>query len=286
MKDPELRDDPPSDEPFGLLLLEHELGRELSHSRNWHEIGKALGAIRAAAGDALLVGEVYLPANRHAPYLEHLDRAFVFELLQAPWDAEIVRAAVDAGPDTPRAAWALSNHDFGRLASRVGAGNVRAAALLLLTLPGTAFVYQGDEIGLENGPGRDPPFDRLGRDVFRHPMQWDRSPSGGFTAGEPWLPLVDPATRNVADQRDDTRSLLGFYRELMALRKELSGGVDMLDLGSHVVSFTRGDCAIVVNFGADTCPLPGGEVLVATGIEGGRRRVGSLPSQAAAVVRR
>jgi alpha-glucosidase len=56
MKDPELRDDDSSDEPFGLWLLEHELGRDLSRSRNWHEIGRALGAIREAAGDALLVG--------------------------------------------------------------------------------------------------------------------------------------------------------------------------------------------------------------------------------------
>src|SRR5205807_3365720 len=72
MKDPELRDDQPSSEPFGLLLLEHELGRDLSHSRNWHDIGKALGAIRRAAGDALLVGEIYLPTRRHAPYLDYL----------------------------------------------------------------------------------------------------------------------------------------------------------------------------------------------------------------------
>ena len=103
MKDPELRDDGSSDEPFGLWLLEHELGRDLSRSRNWHEIGKALGAIREAAGDALLVGEVYLPARRHATYLEHLDRAFVFELLQTPWELGPVRAAVEAGSAAPRA---------------------------------------------------------------------------------------------------------------------------------------------------------------------------------------
>ncbi len=94
MKDPQLRDDPRSDEPFGLWLLEHELGRDFSHSRNWPEIGKALGAIREAAGDKLLVGEVYLPARRHAAYLEHLDRTFVFEMLQSSWEIEQVRAAV------------------------------------------------------------------------------------------------------------------------------------------------------------------------------------------------
>ena len=62
VKDAELRDDPPSDEPFGLLL-DHELGRDLRYSRNAEWIGEALGAIREAAGDALLIGEVYLPAR-------------------------------------------------------------------------------------------------------------------------------------------------------------------------------------------------------------------------------
>ena len=75
VKDPELRDDPPSGEPFGLPLLEHELGRDLPNSRNAPGTDRALAALREAAGDdALLVGEVYLPTARAAPYLEHLDR--------------------------------------------------------------------------------------------------------------------------------------------------------------------------------------------------------------------
>ena len=61
-----------------------------------------------------------------------------------------------------RVAWVLSNHDFDRLATRVGEQNVRAAAELLLTLPGAAFMYQGDELGLPNGPGHEPPYDRPG----------------------------------------------------------------------------------------------------------------------------
>jgi alpha-glucosidase len=81
-----------------------------------------------------------------------------------------------------------------------------------------AFLYQGDEIGLGEGPGHDPPFDRAGRDRFRHPMQWDGSPTGGFTDGEPWLPLVDPAERNVADQRGDPDSFLSFVRGLIDRR--------------------------------------------------------------------
>ena len=69
----------------------------------------------------------------------------------------------------------MSNHDFGRLATRYGAENAGAAALLLLTLPGLPFLYQGDEIGMGEGPVV--PIDRAGRDRYRHPMQWDGSPS-------------------------------------------------------------------------------------------------------------
>src|SRR3954469_12576391 len=69
MKDPDLGDDPATTAPFGLLLREEELGRDFTHSRNWREVGTALAAIRQAAGDTLLVGEVYLPARMHPSYL-------------------------------------------------------------------------------------------------------------------------------------------------------------------------------------------------------------------------
>ncbi len=281
MKDPQLRDDPRSSEPFGLWLQEHELGREFSRSRNWHEIGNALRAIREAAGDGLLIGEVYLPARRHAAYLEQLDRAFVFELLQSPWEQQAVRAAVQAGIEAPGAAWVLSNHDFGRLPSRVGRANERAAATLLLTLPGTAFVYQGDEIGLANGPGHDPPYDRVGRDSFRHPMQWDPSPGAGFTTGRPWLPLVDQAERNVAAQAGETGSTLSYWRRLIALRSELAGGFEWADLDERALAFRRGPHTIAISFADESLPLPPGEVLLASEPSNGR----SLSPHAAVVIR-
>ena len=281
MKDPDLRDDPRVDEPFGLWLLEHELGRDFRHSRNWHEIGKALGAIRAAAGDALLIGEVYLPARRHAPYLAHLDRAFVFELLQSPWEAAYVRAAVTAGCEGLGPAWVLSNHDFGRLPSRVGREHERAAAMLLLTLPGLVFAYQGDEIGLANGPGHDPPYDRIGRDSFRHPMQWTDRPGAGFTAGEPWLPLVDPAERNVAAPAGDPASLLSFSRSLISLRRELQGPPEPLVLHPDVVAYRRGPHTVAISFARESCERPTGEVLLATE----PLPSGSLAPGAAAVIR-
>jgi alpha-glucosidase len=108
-----------------------------------------------------------------------------------------------------------------------------------LTLPGTAFVYQGDEIGMANGPGADPPFDRAGRDPMRHPMQWDASSTGGFTSGVPWLPLVDPAETNVEAQRADPDSLVHHYRGLIGRRKGL-GTFRLLDADSDTLAYERG----------------------------------------------
>jgi alpha-glucosidase len=289
VKDPQLRDDPPAEQEFGLPLLEHELGRDLVHSRNAPGTTRALAALREAAGDdAFLVGEVYLPTARAAPYLEHLDRLFVFELLHSSWDAESVRRAIGpalalrgrpgAGP-----AWVLSNHDFGFLAHRFGRENERAAAMLLLTLPGTAFVYQGDEIGMGNGPGVDPPRDRIGRDSFRHPMQWDASRGAGFTTGEPWLPLVDQAERNVAGQRGDPGSLLSLYRELIALRDTLPDDFESAVDVPGVVSYRRGDRLVVINLSGERRAVAGGEVVLATERDA-RGPDGSLAAHAGAVI--
>jgi alpha-glucosidase len=221
VKDAQLRDDPPASAPFALPLDEEYAKLEHLYSSNSPEIGDALGAIREAAGDALLVGEVYLPAAQVTPYLEHLDLAFAFELFHSPWDRERLDAAIRAAEAAlgDGAAWVLSNHDFPRLATRFGEEHARDAAELLLSLPGTAFIYQGEEIGMVDGPGADPPIDRAGRDGARHPMQWDRS--GGFTAGEPWLPMVDPERRNVAVQREDPGSLLHLYRDLIERRRAM-----------------------------------------------------------------
>ena len=271
-KDPGLRDDLFTDEPFGLPLLEHELGRDLRYSRNAEWIGEALGAIREAAGDALLIGEIYLPAHKHARYLDHLDRSFVFELIQSPWEPESLRAAVAAGAAIEGrsgggAAWALSNHDFGRFPTRVGRAHERAAALMLMTLPGTATLYQGDEIGQGMGAGTDPPYDRIGRDVFRHPMQWDGTRRGGFSAAEPWLPLTDPADRNVADQRDDPNSLLSFWRHLIALRRDLAPGFRMVESEPGVIAYERGDKVVAVNAGEEPAVVPAGAMVLATSAE-------------------
>ena len=223
LKDAGLRDDPPASGEFPLPLTGEAAELDHEHSGNRPEVTQALAALREAAGDALLVGEVYLETSEYPRYLEHLDLVFAFELLHSPWETERLRAAIEPALALGRVAWVLSNHDFPRLASRVGEPRLRKAAELLLSLPGTAFIYQGDEIGLADGPGADPPFDRAGRDRHRHPMQWDATPNGGFTTGTPWLPPVDPERRNVEAQRGDPASLLEHYRDLISRRPERRG---------------------------------------------------------------
>jgi alpha-glucosidase len=238
---------------------------------------EAMRALRKAAGDALLVGELYRPAAEYARWLEVLDLVFAFEFMFSPWDADRMRAAIESAARAERAAWVLSNHDFERLASHLGAENVRAAAVLLLTLPGAAFVYQGDELGLVNGPGVDPPLDRAGRDRLRHPMQWDAT--GGFTTGTPWLPLVDPEERNVEGQRGDHGSALELYRRLLELRRGLGGGFRLLDGEPGVVTFERGRHTVAVNTTREPRTAPSGEPVLATHDGDG------LPANGALIVR-
>jgi alpha-glucosidase len=282
LKDPELRDDPPATEAFGLPLSEEEAKLALTNSRNAPDTPRALSRIRTAVGDHLLVGEVYLPSAKWQPYLEHLDRAFAFELLHAPWEAERLRRAIEATTSRPGAAWVLSNHDFGRLVTRFGAENARSAALVLLTLPGPAFLYQGDEIGLADGPGGERVYDRAGRDRFRHPMQWDASPTGGFTTGDAWLPPVDPKTTNVEAQRDDPRSMLSLVRDLLTLRKLLAEELELLDAGPGVLAYRRGEHTVAVNTTGEPQRVPlGRDVVLET--EPGALRNGALAPHSGAV---
>ena len=282
LKDPQLRDDPPAIEPYGLPLSEEEAQLALIHSRNAPDTGEALAKIRAAVGERFMVGEVYLPARRWQPYLDAFDAVFAFELLHAPWDADQLRAAIAASTRQPGAAWVLSNHDFGRLVTRFGTENARAAALLLLTLPGTAFLYQGDEIGQADGPGGERRYDRAGRDRFRHPMQWDGSRGGGFTSGEPWLPLVDHERVNVESQRDDPDSTLTLVRELIRLRRELPREFRLLDAAEGVVAYERGDYVVAINTSREARPAPrAAELAVET--QPGAVRGDRLAAHAAAV---
>ena len=293
VKDADLRDDPPASAPFALPLLEEYARLEHLYSTNSPDIQEAIAALREAAGDAFLVGEVYLAAADVAPYLQHLDAAFAFELFHSPWEPARLREAIaacaglEAPAGGPGSAWVLSNHDFPRLPDRFGPHNVRAAAVLLLTLPGPCFVYQGEEIGQRDGPEPRNGHDRAGRDPYRHPVQWDPEPRrAGFTTGEPWLAPVDARERSVAAQRGDPDSLLSLYRDLIALRPKLDGGLEMVDSDEGVVAYARAEHLVAVNTTGDPRPLPPGAGEPVFESEPGAVGGGLLAARAAAVLGR
>jgi alpha-glucosidase len=165
--------------------------------------------------------------------------------------------------------WVMGSHDAPRIAARIGEPQARVAAMLLLTLRGTPTLYQGDEIGIgevviPRERVRDPqdlrqPGIGIGRDRSRTPMPWDDTLFAGFSAVEPWLPLSsDWATRNVAAQERDPRSMLRFYREILTLRrsqKALSiGSFALIDSPTDVLAFERRHgpdrLLVALNFGS------------------------------------
>jgi len=156
-----------------------------------------------------------------------------FALLDSEWNAISLQATIDAYFNAvPNAAWpdfVIGGHDKHRVASKIGQAQARIIAMLLMTLRGTPFLFAGDEIGSEQVhiPSElvHDPFEKLvkgfglGRDPERAPLRWDDTDRGGFTTGEPWLPLSDNHARNIMAQQHDGQSLLNLYRELIALRR-------------------------------------------------------------------
>jgi len=221
-------------------------------------------------GNRTFVAEVWVQnPERLALYLrpEELHTAFNFSLLLAPWDAERLRTAIDesigalakvGAPPT----WVLSNHDVVRHLTRYGGGELgrrraRAAALLLFALPGGAYVYQGEELGLPevtdlpDETRKDPIFARTGgadrgRDGCRVPVPWSgaKPPFGFGPSGEPWLPQPeDWAALTVERQASDPTSMLTLYRDALALRRKLpalgDGQLAWIEAGQDLLAFRR-----------------------------------------------
>ena len=203
--------------------------------RNWdldevHEIHRGWRKVLDSyPGDRMGVGEIGVRnLRRHVRYYgqdDELQLSFNFHFLEQPWVAERFRAVVEQWESLlPKASWpdyTLSNHDRSRAVTRYGLERAGVAAMMLMTLRGTPFIYYGEEIGMTDVPI---PVDRVvdidGRDPERTPMQWDASLGAGFTPGSPWLPLAaDYRERNVAAQRDDPASVFSFYRRLLWHRR-------------------------------------------------------------------
>lgn len=271
----------------------------------------------------VLIGEVYgpRPLQRLVSYYgankDETHLPFNFQLIDATWDAkalaELIGRYEAALPVGAWPNWVLGNHDQHRVVTRLGLDQARVAAMLLLTLRGTPTMYYADELGLPDAvvpPDRiqDPlekrqPSQGFGRDPERSPMPWDQTENAGFSAGIPWLPLVENwRALNVESQRSDSASMLSLYRQLIALRRSepaLELG-DYLGLGAtgSVLAYLRqlGDSRflVVLNLGStraefapDRLRIEGEIVITTQGTRAGERIAGlvRLSSREGVVIR-
>jgi alpha-glucosidase len=290
-KDAELRDNPPqtSDDSLGGRFGQRPVynsNRPETHGvyRDWRKIAESCSPAR------LLLGETWVAdLEKLASYYgrhDELQLAFNFPFALSEFDGSRLAAIVDQTlatlPPGACPVWTGSNHDIGRFPSRWCAGDERKsrlAMLVLTTLPGTAVLYYGDEIGMtdvdvppklrRDTATMDLSEDR-NRDRARTPMPWDGSPGGGFTGPgvTPWLPLPDFPVRTVAAQRRDADSALWLCRRLLELRRaELGGSVPRLEnlpAPPGLWVYRVGTLLVAANFSgrpADV-PSPAGEVLL------------------------
>jgi alpha-glucosidase len=224
-----------------------------------HDIFRAWQAIaREFDPKPTLMGETYVALENLPAYYQHLDLAQNFEFVNAEFELDELRPIVEQTIATlPAGAtplWFGSNHDHSRLATRWAYGDearARAALFLILTLPGDAILFQGDEIALEDGKVPAERITDIGtppRDPERTPLPWTRS---GDEWQDPWLPLGS-TKRNIADQRADPKSTLNFVRDLVARRKQFSDdSYETLKSGSGVWAYRRGDKTCVLNMTDD-----------------------------------
>jgi alpha-glucosidase len=279
-KDPDLPDDP---QP--VAGIPHCALNDVPVTH--HRLKDIRTIIDGYPDERLIVGEVYLlSTSAVATYYgdgDELHLAFNFPPLYAHWQqrpwTECIGQTIDAfDPRGAWPSWVLSNHDnprhrtrYDRAAALVGEdaatadrrseARARAAAVLLLTLRGTPFLYQGEELGLLDAvipPDRK--VDPGGRDGCRAPIPWDGTDAHGWptaSGARPWLPFPpDPHHRNHTDQRSDASSILHLYRRLIALRHRAQalslGDFELVDLPEGLLGYRRtsGDEAwvVVINF--------------------------------------
>ncbi len=286
----------------GQVNTDHSMvSRELKDEPMWdqpevHDVYRRWAKVLDEYGpDRMAVAEAWTQTPESmAAFVrpDELDQAFNFAWLLADWSAdafaEVITGTLAAvAPVGSAPTWVLSNHDVVRHPTRYGGGatglaRARAATLTMLALSGASYLYQGEELGLEQvdvppGARQDPSWFRtgeVGRDGRRVPLPWggDAAPYDfGPGDSQPWLPQPSdwaPMTAQAQTGRDG--STLEVYRTTLAARRDLlagaGAGVEMVaGLGSDVLAFRRGDVTVVLNCGKRAVPLPAGEVLLASG---------------------
>ena len=268
-------------------------------------------------GDRMMVAEAWVePAERLARYTrpDEMQQAFNFDFLLAGWDAERMAVAIEASLEAAASVgapctWVLSNHDTVRHPTRfglkdpttfpkgiasedeqpdsaLGLARARAATLISLALPGSAYLYQGEELGLPEHTTlpaearQDPTFHRtrgaeIGRDGCRVPLPWTQDAPGygfavsGNTGAAPWLPQPESFGPLAADQQDGVEgSTLELYRAVLAFRSARKLGRGSLAWAevhapeSGVLAFHNGEVLVLGNFGFASAPVPEGYSVV------------------------
>ena len=270
--------------------------------RRWRQIANSYQP------DRVLVGEIFEP-SRQSRYILPDQLNMAFALIRVPWDAFQWRRSIEVdrialhGPGTDPS-WTLSNHDVVRQVTRLGGGHTgreraRAALLLLLGLPGQVFIYQGEELGLEevalpDDQRQDPVFlhtqgQHVGRDGCRVPLPWRRGrPNAGFSTAPPWLPMPEGWDQYAVDVQLSSRtSMLGFYQRALELRRRLAGRlpdrIEWCPSPAGVLMYQRGPLAVACNFLSRPVRLAVGGRLLATShrLARHRRRRLTLPPNSA-----
>jgi alpha-glucosidase len=263
---------------------------------NVHAIHRDIRTVIDDYPGAVTIGEVWVFDNeRWAEYLrpDELHLGFNFRLLRADFDAAVIRDAIEntlaaAAIENATPTWTLASHDVEREVTRYGGGTVgldraRAMAMVMLALPGTAFIYNGEELGLPNAelPDKalqDPTWERSGRtergrDGCRVPMPWrgDAPPFGFSTCADTWLPIpAEWAALTVEKQLRDTDSTLSFFLRALELRRsraEFDGaGIEWLPGPDDALIFQRRDGGLIcaLNAGNRQLTLPDGELILAS----------------------
>jgi alpha-glucosidase len=305
VKDAALRSNPapPPDAEHPIKHYGRQVHIHDEDQREVHEVIRSWRRILERYGDRTMVGEVYiLDPSRVATYYgnghDELPLAFNFSFLWTPWDPAAFREQIALAerslPAAAQPTYVLSNHDVPRHGTRFddpvwGDARAKLAALMLLTLRGTPFLYYGEELGMRDGviPVErvcDPVgkrFPAVGRDPCRTPMQWDASPMAGFTtASDAWLPLAaGHAQRNVASERNEPHSLLSFYRRLLWYRKATTvltrGSYRALDSAPDTFVYLREHAGerrlIALNFASEPrtvmLPFTAGRIELSTDFE-------------------
>jgi len=310
IKDPDFPDlSPELLGSFSLLEGDEPVSHPFWDRDGVHPINRRWRAILDEYDDRMMVAEAWVHAKRLPLYLrpDEYHQAFNFDLLETPWDAQAFATVIDdslyaANAIGATTTWVLSNHDVMRHATRYGLPNdadwrrwpldgphdlldpamgqrrARAAAMISLSLPGSTYIYQGEELGLPEvwdlptNVLDDPTWERSahtekGRDGCRVPIPWTTDgPSFGFGDGNAWLP--QPAVygeRSVQAQESDPESMLALYRAAIAARKQHFADSDtltMVDLRANVLAYQRGDVLVMVNMSDTSVPLPEGSVVL------------------------